>query len=105
MRDGGFDVAASSGKFRRDAHFCGADFARGFHARVLDLHGALLEKFFASGLLLGIQLPARLLEGLLVLLDLLRSSSLGRFRRLLSPHGTRIALGHHGQQGLKEKCP
>src|SRR5260370_18867175 len=103
LRDGGFDIATSSGKFSRDAHFRGADFARGFRARFLDLCGAPLEKFLASGLLLGIHLAARLLEGLLVLLDLLGSGSLGSFRSLLSADGARIALGHHLQQVLDEK--
>jgi len=35
LRDGSFDVAASSREFSRDAHFRGADFACGFRARIL----------------------------------------------------------------------
>src|SRR5260370_22217708 len=105
LRDGGFDIATSSGKFSRDAHFRGADFARGFRARFLDLCGAPLEKFLASGLLLGIHLAARLLEGLLVLLDLLGSRSLGSFRRLLRPPRPRIPPAPPLQPGPAEKCP
>jgi hypothetical protein len=101
LRDGGFDVAASSREFSRDAHFRGADFACGFRARILDLRGALIEKFFARGL----QLTARLLEGFLILLDLLGSRSLRRLRSLLRARGARIALGHHLKQGLEENCP
>src|SRR5258706_5420246 len=105
LRDGSFDVAASSREFSRDAHFRGADFACGFRARILDLCGALIEKFFARGLLLGIQPTARLLEGFLILLDLLGSSSLRRLRSLLRARAARIPLGHHLKQGLEEKYP
>jgi len=60
--DGGFHLAAGSGKFSRHARFRGANFARGARARVLDPRGAFIEKFLASGLLLGIHLAAGLLE-------------------------------------------
>src|SRR2546428_2819216 len=98
-------MTASSGKFRRVARFRRVGFARGARARFFDLRGALVQKLLASGLLLGIHLPARLPEGFLILFNLLPSRSMGRLRCLLRSHGAGIALGYHRQQWLEEKCP
>jgi hypothetical protein len=105
LGNGSFDFAAGRSEFARGARFAGRNLRGSRSASLFDHGGALIEYLFTRNFLFGVNLPAGLLQGVLVLLDLLDSGSLSRFRGLLRAHGPGIALRHDRKQRLKENHP
>jgi hypothetical protein len=103
LGDGGFDVAAGSREFVGHAFLGGFDFVGGPGASGFEQCGALVEKFFSGGLLLGVDPCAGLPQGILVLLNLFCCRSLSGLGGSLRADGARLALGHNLQERLEEK--
>ncbi|HZV87343.1 MAG TPA: hypothetical protein VFF95_07350 [Candidatus Binatus sp.] len=105
LRNRRFNLAARRSNLASDAFFGGCHLRRRPCTSLFNHCGPLIKDLLARGFLFGIHLRARLLQGVLVLLDLLNGGSLSHLGGFLRAHGARIALGHHRKQRLKENRP
>jgi hypothetical protein len=105
LGNGSFDFTAGRSEFGDDARFAGGNLRGSRSASLFGHRGALIECPFTRSFLFGVNLPAGLPQGVLVLLNLLDSGSPSRFRSLLRAHGPSVAFGHDRKQRLKENRP